>query len=135
MASGNPGFSWDKYSLRARNTNHEKREVIDILPAIFDGWTKSTDKQGCVVLKRSFTLGDEKLQNPYLKAKRNGDLEIYLNDELVKKVSGNFSEYCGLFIPKAAGETLHKGLNFIAVKAVNPSANLMIDFGVIDWRL
>jgi len=131
---GHPGFSWDKHSLRARNAVHEKRKVIDIVPSTSEGWAKSTDGEGRVILKQTFTLGDQKLRTPYLKAKWNGGHEIYLNDVLVKQISGNFPDHCGLYIPQSARETLQEGRNVISVRATSPNREPEIELGLIDWK-
>lgn len=161
---GHPGFSWDKYGLRERNQVHERKKIIDIVPTVSEGnsqwrwtsihpdvgWSRGDfndkdweqgrfevgDGKKALWMRYEFKLEDHKsIESPYIKAKWQGEYEIFLNGVLVKKVSGNFPEYCGLHIPKEAGETLRKGSNVIAVKAVNPNSETMIDAGMIDWRL
>jgi hypothetical protein len=88
-------WTHEKYGLRSRNTVHENRKVIDIVAASSGNWATSTDEQGRVKLKRTFTLRKEKLQNPYVKIKwTGGDIEILLNGVVVKKKLGRFR--CGL---------------------------------------
>jgi len=132
---GNPGFSWDKHSLRARNAFHTKRTVIDIVPASPDGWQRSTDKQGRLVFTRTFSFGDGKLEHPYLKARWDGSFELYLNDVLVKRVSGTCPEYCGLYVPDVAAGTLKKDGNVIVAKALTSDPSSTLHAGVIDWAM
>ena len=71
---GHDGFSWDKHSLRARNAQHARRKVLDVLPASSADWTRSVDEQGVTTLARRFELKDVKLQDPHIKAKWKGEL-------------------------------------------------------------
>lgn len=130
---GSSGFSWEKHSLRARNAAHEKRKVVEIVPASAEGWSKSTDEKGRAILKRAFSLDGKELQAPYLKAKWKGSFELYLNDVLIKRVSGSFPDYCGFYVPDAAAATLKKGDNVIVAKSLTSDSSFTFEVGVIDW--
>jgi len=157
-----PGFSWDKYGLRERNRRHEKKRILDVVPTITEAnsqwrWTGADPgenwaqpglddkawKRGRPVAEKDakslwmrydFDADPAAVTDPYLKARWNGPFEIYLNGVPVKQVSGEFPDYCGLYVPPGAAKTLSKGRNVIAVKAVNPGKKPVIDVGVIEWR-
>jgi hypothetical protein len=132
---GAPGFSWEQHGLRARNSIHEERKVVRVLPPSPEAWTKSTDKQGRLVRRRVFNLDNNTLDHPYLMARWDGQCEVYLNDVLVKKVSGNVPDYCGLYVPEAAARTLKKTDNVILAKALSPDPSTTFDVGLIDWAM
>jgi predicted ATPase len=84
-------------------------------------------------LARSFELKDVKLQDPYLKAKWKGKFEILLNGISVRKLSGDFPDYCGLRLSKKATQALRKGKNILSVRLKHPDATPLPDLGLIDW--
>ena len=128
-------WSYEKYGLCARNTAHENRKVIDVVAASADGWARSTDDQGQVEIKRTFTLGKEKLQNAYLKIKwSGGDIEILLNGVLVKKKLGGLADFGAVHIPDDARKTLKEGANTLVVRTVGKADELSVNAGIIDWK-
>jgi hypothetical protein len=128
-------WSYEKYGLRARNAAHEKRKVIDVVDASSGDWAISTDDQGQVELKRTFTLGKEKLQNPYLKIKwSGGDIEILLNGVLVKKKLAGLADFGAVYIPDDARKTLKAGANTLVVRTVGKANELSVNAGIIDWK-
>ena len=160
---GHPGFSWEQYGLRERNRQHERKTIVDIVPAVSEhrspwrwtaeqpneNWNRSEfndtqwqqgkpelrDGQNTVWMRYDFELADTRIDSPYIKAQWNGTFDIYLNGVRVQQIDGESSQYCGFYVPKAAGETLRRGRNVISVRAGNPTDKLMICAGLIDWRL
>jgi hypothetical protein len=130
---GHDGFSWDKHSLRARNAQHARRKVLDVLPASSADWTRSVDEQGVTTLARSFELKDVNLQDPHIKAKWRGELEILLNGISVRKLSGDFPDYCGLRLIEKAAQALRKGENILSVRLKHSDAAPLPDLGLVDW--
>jgi len=130
-------WSCARYGLRARNTAHEKRKVIDVLPASADGWTKSTDKEGRIVLTRTFALEKTRLDSPYLKIKWSGpDIEIVINDIPVRRKLGGLADYGAVHITPEARKSLHPGENTMMIRAVSGAkGTLKASAGLIDWRL
>jgi len=129
------GWAYEKHGLRARNTEHENREVIDVVPASAEGWAKTTDDEGRVILTRTFTLEKTDLENPHLKIKfSGGDIEILLNGVLVKKKLAGLADYGAVHIPDAARKTLRKGDNTLVVRSVGKTDRLDVGAGLIDWR-
>lgn len=127
-------WNYSKYGLRARNTAHEQRKVIDIIPASDEGWIKSKDKEGRTVLTRTFTLEKAYLQNPYLKIKWNGDISLFINGVAVGKKLVGLSEYGAVHIPDDARKTLKSGANTLVVRTVGKANELSVNAGVIDWK-
>lgn len=130
---GHEGFSWDKHSLHARNAQHAKRKVVDVLPANSVDWNRQTDENGVTTLERRFVLPDADFQNPHLKAKWKGEMEVLLNGIPVRKLSGDFPDYCGLRLSKKAAEALRKGENVLTVRLADSDAAPVFDLGLIDW--
>jgi hypothetical protein len=129
-------WSIETYGLRARNTAHEKRKVIDIVPATDEEWTKSVDKEGRVILKRTFSLEQIELENPYIKIKwSDADIEILLNGVLVKKKLGGLSDYGAVNIAAKALKSLRPGENTLVLRSVNKADALNASAGLIDWKL
>ena len=128
-------WTYEKYGLRARNTAHENRKVIDVVAASSGDWAISSDDQGQVALKRTFALGKEKLENPYLKIKwTGGDIEILLNGVLVKKKLGGLADFGAVYIPDDARKTLKEGANTLVVRSVGKADELSVNAGLIDWK-
>lgn len=128
-------WTYEKYGLRARNTAHEKRKVIEVVPASEEGWIKTTTEQGQLEMKRIFTLGEENLQNPYLKIKwTDSDIEIFLNGILVKKKLGGMPDFGAVHIPERARKTLKEGENTLSIRTVGRKDNLDLSAGMIEWR-
>jgi hypothetical protein len=130
---GHDGFSWDKHGLRARNLEHAKRQVIDVLPASATDWTRTTDGQGGITFERRFALKDVPLQQPHLKAKWKGEMEIRINGIPVRTLSGDFPDYCGLRLSEKATQALRKGENVLSVRLADSDAEPVFDLGLIDW--
>jgi hypothetical protein len=156
----NQDFSWDKHSLRARNYHHQKKRIVEVVPSPTNSqwrwinadpgknWTNTGFDENKWNRSRPIAEKDEKnlwiryafianlesVDAPYIKAKWNGRFEIYLNGVPVKSLSGEFPEYCGLYVPAAARNALLNGRNVIAVKAINPARKPVIDVGLINWR-
>jgi len=129
-------WRYARYGLRARNTAHEKRKVIDVVPASAEGWTQSKDDKGRVVLMRTFTLGKARLDSPYLKMKwSGGDIEIVVNGILVRRKLGGLADYGAVHITPEARKSLHPGENTIGIRAVSEAKRpLKAGAGLIDWR-
>ena len=128
-------WTYEKYGLRSRNAVHGNRKVIDVVAASADCWSRSIDDQGQIEMKRTFTLGKEKLQNPYLKIKwAGGDIEILLNGVLVKKKLGGLADFGAVHIPDDARKTLKAGANTLVVRTVGKANELSVNAGVIDWK-
>ena len=128
-------FTYARYGLRARNTAHEKRKVIDVVPASSEGWAKSTDSKGRAVLTRTLKLEKAKLENPYLKIKwSGGDIEILLNGVLVKKKLAGLKDFGAVHIPDEARKTLKTGENALVVRSVGKAGALNASAGLIDWK-
>jgi len=130
------GWRYARYGLLARNTGHEKRKVINVLPASAEDWARSKDKQGRRLLTRTFTLGNAKLENPYLKIRwSGGDIEVLMNGVLVRRKLGGLDDYGAVHITPEARNSLQPGENTIAIRAF-PDAKeaLSVSAGLIDWR-
>jgi len=128
-------WTYAQYGLRARNTAHEKREVIDVVPASGDHWERSTDKEGRIVLTRTITIAITDIENPYIRIKwSGGDIEILLNGVLVKKKLGSLKDFGAVHIPDEARKTLKAGENTLVVRAADKAGVLEANAGLIDWR-
>lgn len=128
-------WRYDKYGLRARNDMHEKKEVIEIVPASSHGWQLSKDEQGRIVMKRKFSLDETKPKTPYLKLKWNGgDIEIFINGIFVRKKLGNMPEFGAIYISPEAYNSLHSGENTIMIRSASATKKtLSVSAGLIDW--
>jgi len=124
-----------KYGLRARNTAHENRKVIEVVPASAEDWTKSVDKEGRIILTRTFSLENVGLENPYLKIKwSGGDIEILMNGVWVKKKLVGLADFGAVHIPEEARKTLKVGKNTLVVRTVGKTDSPNISAGLIDWK-
>lgn len=131
---GHEDWTYEKFGLRARNAAHEKRKVIDLVPASADEWSQSTNKRGQLVMERNFSLGQEKWQNPHLKIKwSGGDIEIRLNGVLVKRKLGGLPDFGAIHIPEEARKTLKEGKNSLTIRSMGKSDVLEVSAGLIDW--
>jgi len=128
-------WSYAKYGLRARNVAHENRKVIDVVPASAEGWSRSTDEEGRVVLTRTLKLADADFDNPYIKIKwSGGDIEILLNGVLVKKKLVGMNDFGAVHIPEEARKTLKPGENTLVVRTGAKADALDVSAGLIDWK-
>jgi len=129
-------WSYAKYGLRARNTAHENRKVIDVVPASAEDWTRSVDKEGRIILTRTLSLEKVGLENPYLKIKwSGGDIEILMNGVLVKKKLVGLADFGAVHIPEEARKTLKAGKNTLVVRTVGKTDSPpTISAGLIDWK-
>jgi hypothetical protein len=127
-------WSLEKFGLRARNAAHEKRKVVDVVPASSEGWTQGTDKAGLLTLTQSFTLDKPDVQNPYIKIKWSGAvIEILLNGVLVKKKLGSLVDFGAVHIPEEARKALKKGKNTLVIRTSSQANELEVSAGLIDW--
>ncbi len=129
-------WSYGEYGLRARNEMHEKRTVIDVVPASSDGWVQSKDEQGRIILARKFILEKTNLENPYLKMEwSGGDIEILINNIPVRKKLGGLAGYGAVHITPEARESLHSGENTVMIRTMSAAQGaLQVSAGLIDWR-
>lgn len=128
-------WRYDRYGLRARNRAHERRQVVEVVPATAEGWTRSIDPKGRIVLKRRFNLEKTKLQNPYLKIKWQGDIEIFINNVAVRKKLAGLRDFGAVHIPDAARKALRPGANTLMVRGTANNDALNVSAGLIDWKL
>jgi len=127
-------WTYAGYGLRARNAAHEKRKIIDVVLASGGDWTQSTDDQGRTVLTRTLRLGQTLPANPYLKFKwSGGDVEILLNDVLVKKKLGGLPDYGAVHIPQEARNKLRPGKNILQIRTAAKVDAMTVSAGLIDW--
>jgi len=137
-------WSIEKYGLQTRNTEYDRREVVDIVPVCQnDDWQESRDAQGRFVLTQTFNLKDTELENPYLKIQwSGGDIEIYINNIFVKKkLAGlnqpkdiTLSKFGAVYIPSQARKALQKGQNIIKIISNRNADNApQVRMGLIDW--
>jgi len=129
-------WSYAKYGLRARNTAHENRKVIDVVPASAEDWTRSVDKEGRIILTRTLSLEKVGLENPYLKIKwSGGDIEILMNGVFVKKKLVGLADFGAVHIPEEARKTLKAGKNTLVVRTVGKTESAPnVSAGLIDWK-
>lgn len=129
-------WSYDKYGLRSRNTTHEKRMVVDVIPASAEGWVRTKDNDNCILLTRMFYLEETNLENPYVKIKwSKGDIEILLNGSLIKKKIVGMDDFGAVHIPEKTRKMLQVGKNTITVRAAPGVDDIQVSAGLIDWRL
>ena len=130
-------WRYQEHGLRARNTMHEKRKVIDIVPASADSWRQSKDEKGRIVLTRKFALGKAKLDNPYVKMKwSGGDVEIFINGIPARKKLGGLADYGAVYMMPEARRSLHPGENTLMIRTVSAERSVLnVSAGLIEWRL
>lgn len=130
------GWSYDRYGLRARNAMHEKKKIIDIVPASGEKWHRGRDDHGRIILTRTFTLNEPLPENPYVKIKwGEGDIEIFINNIFVRKKLGNMDNFGAIYIPPEAQKSMHPGKNTIMIRFVSVTKEaLYVSAGLIDWR-
>ena len=137
-------WSIEKYGLQTRNTEYDRREVVDIVPVCQNNhWQESRDVQGRFVLTQTFNLKDTELENPYLKMQwSGGDIEIYVNNIFIKKkLAGlnqpedkTLSKFGAVYIPSQARKALQKGQNIIKIISNRNADNApQVRIGLIDW--
>ena len=128
-------WSIEQYGLHARNAEHEKRQIQDIVPASTQGWVVGTDKEGRALRTKTFELPAGELHDLYVKIKWDSDIEIFVNDLLVAKKLGKMSDYGGVHIPESIRKTLKHGKNKLVIRTVEKSHQFTADAGLIAWRL
>jgi hypothetical protein len=87
-------------------------------------WTTSD-----IWLRRSFDLASIPAQ-PFWRVHHDEDAEIYLNGQLVAKLSGYTSGYVRIPLDAAARAALHQGSNTLAVHVHQTSGGQYLDLGL-----
>ncbi len=133
----NEGWSYQKYGLRTRNEEYERRIIKDVVPASSKEWNQSKDAEDRTVLTRKFSIEETDIENPYVKIKWDGgDIEIFINGIFVHKKLGNLPDYGAVYINPEAKRSLVPGENILKIRAVSKEENpLEVSAGIIDWKL
>lgn len=85
-------------------------------------------------LRRTFTMGQSKLDNPTIRIFHDEDAEIYLNGVLAARVGGFTGDYVDVPMSPASVAALQIGGNLIAVHCHQTGGGQFIDVGIVDAR-
>ena len=142
----------------AGDSQERLRELIDALPATFEGWQKADfddsswqegeggfgkeGTPGAVVrtewntsdiwIRRSFDLRDGQLVQANLDIHHDEDAEVYLNGRLVAELSGYTTDYTLLSLDGEARAALKPGRNVLAVHCRQTGGGQYIDVGLSE---
>jgi len=119
----NPGFndsSWKK-GLGGFGTKGTPGSVVRT------EW-KSSD----IWLRRTFELKDKKLNEPHLSIHHDEDAEVYINGQLVAKLSGYTTSYVQVPIDEKVSKALKAGSNCLAVHCRQTGGGQYIDAGMVN---
>jgi ABC-type glycerol-3-phosphate transport system permease component len=83
-------------------------------------------------LRSTFTLEDTFIKNPYLRVFHDEGVEVYINGELVSKLSYYTFEYVDVPLDEEAKEIFQKGINTISVHCSNTIQSQYCDVGLYD---
>ena len=129
---GHAEFSMEKYNLRERNRQHEKRQIVELVPASAEKWEVSSIA-GKSKLSRQFSLS-EIPKNPYLKLQWNHDVEVFINGISMGKKLAGIDGHVGIYLPKEVRQSLKKGDNSLVVVSLEKAKEISASAGLIDWK-
>jgi hypothetical protein len=98
---------------------------------------KTTWKTNDIWLRREFDIaGDGKplmaIHELALRIHHDEDAEVFLNGELIARVTGYTTQYVEVPLDEAARKTLHAGKNTLAVHCRQTGGGQYIDLGIVD---
>jgi hypothetical protein len=83
-------------------------------------------------IRRSFTLANTRLRHLHLRVHHDEDAEIYINGQLVKKLTDYSTEYLNVPLGKDAVAALRKGRNVLAIHCHQTTGGQYIDAGIVE---
>lgn len=83
-------------------------------------------------IRREFTLGDGKLNDPQLRLHHDEDVEVYINGALALKAGGFTTEYDVYPMERAALAALKPGKNVLAVHCHQTMGGQFVDVGIVE---
>ncbi len=85
-------------------------------------------------LRRTFELGADRIERPYLSLHHDEDAEVYINGKLATSVQGYTTGYIRLPISDEAAAALKPGPNTLAVHCKQTTGGQYIDAGIVEIR-
>jgi hypothetical protein len=129
---------YQQHSYAARNDQHDRRTIHEVVPIRSEGWIFSQGPHGHFVGETTLTLppGSLPLKYPFLKMTWTSPITIWINGKKAAQKMGTMEEPGGVFLPEEVAATLKPGTNTIRVKTLAESATApRVAVGLIDWQL
>ena len=136
-----PDWSDPRYqqcSYAARNDQHDRRVIHEIVPMTDGNWQFTRDAEGRFVGETTLAVppGATPLACPFLKMTWDRPVTIALNGKQVAQKLGTMAEAGGVFLPGPLAATVKAGANTVRVHgAAGADAAPRVAVGLIDWRV